>query len=139
MSAFVARLPVVTSHSACEILSAESNAARQAAPPRICKAVLLLSSIHPDEEFVVIFDDLNRFARDRDFHFKLGEAFRDRNAKLECLNYRFDDAPDGEFMETIFAAQGQLERKQNARQTSQKTEARMKSGYWVHDCPIGYF
>ena len=101
-------------------------------------SLLAFMDEHPDEEFVVIFDDLKRFARDRDFHFKLRAAFRDRNAKLECLNYRFDDTPEGEFMETIFAAQGQLERKQNARQTSQKTEARMKNGYWVHDCPLGY-
>lgn len=101
-------------------------------------AMLALMDQHPDEEFVIIFDDLKRFARDRDFHFKLREAFRDRKATLECLNYRFDDSPEGEFMETIFAAQGQLERKQNARQTSQKTEARMKNGYWVHDAPYGY-
>ncbi|MDX8353966.1 recombinase family protein [Cognatiyoonia sp. IB215182] len=101
-------------------------------------SLLAFMDEHPDEEFVIIFDDLKRFARDRDFHFKLREAFRDRRATLECLNYRFDDSPEGEFVETIFAAQGQLERKQNARQTRQKTEARMKNGYWVHSAPLGY-
>jgi len=101
-------------------------------------SLLAFMDEHPEENFVIIFDDLKRFARDRDFHFKLREAFRTRNATLECLNYQFDDSPEGEFMETIFAAQGQLERKQNARQTAQKTEARMKNGYWVHDAPIGY-
>lgn len=61
-----------------------------------------------------------------------------RGATIECLNFRFDKTPEGEFIETIIAAQGQLERKQNGRQTAQKMEARMKNGYWVHNAPIGY-
>ncbi|MEM9698871.1 MAG: recombinase family protein [Pseudomonadota bacterium] len=101
-------------------------------------SLLAFMDDHPDEKFVIIFYDLKRFARDRDFHFRLRDAFRARQATLECLNYQFDESPEGEFMETIFAAHGQLERKQNARQTAQKTEARMKNGYWVHDAPIGY-
>ena len=102
--------------------------------------VALLSFIdaQPDERFVVIFDDLKRFARDREFHFRLKEAFARRNSDIECLNYRFDDTPEGEFVETVFAAQGQLERKQHGRQVSQKMQARMENGYWVHNAPIGY-
>ena len=61
-------------------------------------SLLAFMDEHPGENFVIIFDDLKRFARDRDFHFKLREAFRNRNATLECLNYRFDDSPEGEFM-----------------------------------------
>jgi DNA invertase Pin-like site-specific DNA recombinase len=57
---------------------------------------------------------------------------------VECLNFKFDDTPEGEFIETVIAAQGDLERKQNARQVSQKMKARMESGYWVHDTPVGY-
>ncbi len=102
--------------------------------------VALLSFIdaQPDERFVVIFDDLKRFARDREFHFRLKEAFTRRNTAIDCLNYRFDDTPEGEFVETIFAAQGQLERKQHGRQVAQKMKARMENGYWVHTAPIGY-
>ena len=102
--------------------------------------VALLSFIdaQPDEAFVVIFDDLKRFARDREFHFRLRDAFRERNTRIECLNFAFDDSPEGEFMETIFAAQGQLERKQNSRQVAQKMRARMENGYWIHTAPVGY-
>ncbi|MEL7469755.1 MAG: recombinase family protein [Pseudomonadota bacterium] len=102
--------------------------------------VALLSFIdaQPEERFVVIFDDLKRFARDRDFHFRLRDAFRARNTHIECLNFKFDDSPEGEFMETIFAAQGQLERKQNSRQVAQKMRARMENGYWIHNPPVGY-
>ena len=41
-------------------------------------------------------------------------------------------------METVFAAQGQLERKQNARQVAQKMRERAHRGYWNHISPRGY-
>ncbi len=101
--------------------------------------VSLLSYLdqHPETNYVVLFDDLKRFSRDREFHFKLRQEFRARNAEVECLNYRFDDTPEGEFMETIFAAQGQLERLQNRRQVIQKMRARVEQGYAVFQSPIG--
>lgn len=93
---------------------------------------------HPDEKFCVVFDDLKRFARDRDFHFRLRAALQQRGAVRECLNFKFEDSPEGEFIETIMAAQGQLEREQNARQVRQKMKARMDSGFWIHNSPVGY-
>lgn len=83
-------------------------------------ALLSFLDAQPDQKFVVIFDDLKRFARDTRFHLDLREAFRKRGATIECLNFKFDDTPEGEFIETIMAAQGALERKQNGRQVAQK-------------------
>ncbi|MEL7106256.1 MAG: recombinase family protein [Pseudomonadota bacterium] len=101
-------------------------------------ALLSFLDAQPDDRFVVIFDDLKRFARDRDFHFRLRDAFRARDAQVECLNFTFEETPEGEFIETILAAQGQLERKQNGRQVAQKMQARMEGGYWIHRAPVGY-
>jgi DNA invertase Pin-like site-specific DNA recombinase len=101
-------------------------------------ALLSFLDAQPEERFVVIFDDLKRFARDTRFHLDLREAFRKRGATIECLNFKFDDTPEGEFIETIMAAQGALERKQNGRQVAQKMRARMENGYWIHNPPIGY-
>lgn len=101
-------------------------------------ALLSFLDAQPGQSFVVIFDDLKRFARDTRFHLDLREAFRLRNAKIECLNFKFEETPEGEFIETIMAAQGALERKQNGRQVAQKMKARMQSGYWVHNAPYGY-
>ncbi len=90
------------------------------------------------EPHVIIFDDLKRFARDTVFHWKLRETFASYGAVVECLNYRFEDTPEGKFVETVFAAQGQLEREQNGRQVRQKMKARVESGYWVFNPPVGY-
>ncbi|WP_166417461.1 recombinase family protein [Cochlodiniinecator piscidefendens] len=101
-------------------------------------ALLSFLDAQPDTQFVVIFDDLKRFARDTRFHLDLREAFRVRGATIECLNFKFDETPEGEFIETIMAAQGALERKQNGRQVAQKMKARMQLGYWVHNAPVGF-
>src|SRR3989338_276664 len=43
----------------------------------------------------------------------------------------FDDTAEGEFVETVVAAGGALERKQNQRQVIQKQRARLEAGYWA--------
>ena len=85
---------------------------------------------NPHQKYIVIFDDLKRFARDAEFHFKLKIAFKKRDVILKCLNYSFDDTEEGEFVELIMAGQAQLERKQNRRQVIQKQKARAELGYW---------
>ena len=92
----------------------------------------------PYNTYTVVFDDLKRFARDTVFHWKLRNELKARQATPECLNFNFEDTPEGEFVETIMAAQGQLERKQNARQVIQKMKARLEQGYWPFDVPPGY-
>ena len=92
----------------------------------------------PYKKFLVSFDDLKRFARDVEFHIKLRAAFAVRDVTLRCLNYNFDESPEGRFAELIMAGQGQLEREQNRRQVIQKMIARMELGYWPFCSKKGY-
>ena len=92
----------------------------------------------PHKKFVVVFDDLKRFARDVEFHFKLRTALRARDVVPRCLNYNFDESPEGHFSETIMAAQAELERHQNRRQVIQKQKARLDAGYWAFGSKRGY-
>jgi DNA invertase Pin-like site-specific DNA recombinase len=88
--------------------------------------------------YVVVFDDLKRFARDTMSYLQLRMLMRQYEAQVECPNFTFEDTPEGEFIETVLAAQGQLEAKQGKRQTIQKMIARLEAGYWVFFKPIGY-
>lgn len=89
--------------------------------------------------YVVIFDDLKRFARDLKFHWELRAEFQLRNLTPKCLNFTFEETPEGAFIETIIAAQGELERQQNKRQTIQKMKARMQRGiFCLAKAPYGY-
>lgn len=92
---------------------------------------------HPEERYVVIFDDLKRFARDVRVHLQLKTTFASRSARLECPNFNFEDSPEGEFVEIIMAAAAQLERSQNRRQVIQKQRARLEGGYWSFHAPPG--
>ena len=92
----------------------------------------------PHKKFTIVFDDLKRFARDTEFHLKLRAALKARDVLPICLNYDFDDSPEGEYVETIQAAHNQLERKQNQRQVIQKQQARLRSGYNAFHAPLGY-
>src|SRR5690606_40162200 len=88
--------------------------------------------------YVVIFDDLKRFARATIIRWQLREDLAAYCATVECLNCKFEDTPEGQFVETVIAAQGQLERLQNRRQTLQKMKARLERGYYVFAAPVGY-
>ena len=88
--------------------------------------------------YVVIFDDISRLARDVGEHIKLRATFRRRSIDLLCLNYSFDDSPEGEFAEVVMAGNAELFRKQNRRQVIQKQKARLEAGYWPFGPRTGY-
>jgi len=101
-------------------------------------ALLAYLDAMPNENYIVIFDDLKRYARDTEFHLKLRRIMAERGATRECLNFNFEDTPEGKFIETMLAAQGELEREQNGRQVVQKMKARLEQGFWVFGAPVGY-
>jgi DNA invertase Pin-like site-specific DNA recombinase len=101
-------------------------------------ALLEYLRLNAHTNYVVIFDDLKRFARDTEFHIRLRTKLALYGATRECLNFRFEDTPEGKFVETIIAAQGELERSQNQRQTVQKMKARVERGYHAFKACIGY-
>ncbi|MBA4226237.1 MAG: hypothetical protein C0456_06350 [Hyphomonas sp.] len=100
----------------------------------------LISYLHSNrrKRYIVIFDDLKRFARDTEFHWRLRRTLEKYNAIPYCLNFRFDETPEGRFFETIVAAGGELERHQLGRQAVQKMTARVEQGYFVTKAPVGY-
>lgn len=105
--------------------------------PGMVKLLAMLDALY-GQDVVVVFDDLKRYSRDTLFHIILKREMEKRGARRECLNFKFEDTPEGEFIETMIAAQGQLEREQNRRQVIQKQTAKLKQGYWCSQAPAGY-
>ena len=92
-----------------------------------------------DKRYILIFDDLKRFARDAKFHLFLRDELTEKyEVRLECLNFPMLNTPEGRYTETIVAAGGELERVQMARQSRQKTIARMEGNNWAMKAPVGY-
>lgn len=102
------------------------------------REILKYVDANPHKKFVLVFDDLKRFARDTEFHMKLRTTLKARDILPRCLNYNFDDSPEGMFVETVLAAGNELERHQNRRQVIQKMKARLESGHWAFVAKRGY-
>lgn len=95
------------------------------------KEILEYIDKNSHKKYVVIFDDINRIARDVQVHWAIKKEFALRGATIESPNFKFENTPEGKFIETILAGKSQLDREQNARQVKQKMKARMESGYWT--------
>ena len=93
---------------------------------------------NPQEKYVVLIDDLSRFARDVNAHFLLKNDLLSRDVRLECTNFNFENTPEGELIETLMAAQHQYHRSNNRRQVIQKQRARLEMGYWAFGAKKGY-
>lgn len=101
------------------------------------QALLKFLDEHKDDgnEYVVIIDDIKRLARDVQGHFTLKAAIYSRGATIESPNHRFEDTPEGKFVETVLAGAAELERNQNRRQVISRQKARLETGYWAFCTP----
>lgn len=104
--------------------------------PKMRELIKFLDA-HKKTNYVVIFDDLKRFARDTEFHIKLRNTLAVRGARRECLNFSFEDNSSGRFVETIHAAHNQMEREDNKERVLNNMKARLEAGYWAFHPPTG--
>lgn len=92
----------------------------------------------PKKQYVVIIDDVTRFARRVPVHFELRDEIQQAGGILESPSMVFRDDADGEFQEYILASAAQHQSRKNAEQTRHRMEARCRNGYWPFCSPIGY-
>ncbi|MDP2649662.1 MAG: recombinase family protein [bacterium] len=104
--------------------------------PAMQKLINFLDT-HPTEQFIIIFDDLARFARDLKVHLQLKSELVSRGAQLESPNFIFENSPEGELIENVVQSQNQYQRQTNRRQVIQKQKARLERGYWAFCVPKG--
>ncbi len=102
------------------------------------KEMLKLLKKHRGEGWVVIIDDITRFARDIRGHWDLRDLLREAGGKLESPSIEFGDDADSILHENLMASVSQHQRQKNAEQTRNRMRARAMNGYWVSKAPIGY-
>lgn len=91
-----------------------------------------------ETDYVVVFDDIKRFSRDIYFYWDLIYKLEEYNAEPMSPNFRFEKTPEGRFQQSITVAAGEYERESIARQTKQKTKARLEAGYHAFIAPAGF-
>lgn len=93
---------------------------------------------HPFDNYVVIFDNLDRIAKDVLVHWRIRGELSRRGATVESPNFHFEDTPEGRLFENITASTNQYGRENNTRQVSQKMKSRLEDGYYCFPAPIGF-
>ena len=64
------------------------------------KQILKHIDDNPTKNYVVIFDSIDRIARDVRVHWAIKEAFESRGARVESPNFNFEDTPEVNFWKT---------------------------------------
>lgn len=83
---------------------------------------------------------VDRLARQTGDHLSLKGALAKLGIELRSVTQAMvgDDSPESEFVETVFAAQAQLDNAQRARRTRLGMRAAAESGRWCWQPPVGY-
>ncbi len=102
------------------------------------EALLAFLRKHRNTPHIVLIDDISRLARDVKSHIELRAAITLAGGILESPTLEFGDDADSELQEYILATVSQHQRKKNAEQTLNRMQARVMSGYYVFQCPIGF-
>ena len=89
-------------------------------------------------EYVVVFDDISRLARDIRTHMDLRDAVYATGAQMDCPTLEFRQDSDGLYFEGMQALNAQHHRLKNAEQTKARMRARALGGYWPFRAPPGY-
>jgi len=91
------------------------------------------------DKFIVVVDDISRFARDVSTHATLRDKLTALGAKIDSPNQKFGEDASSIFVETIMAALSEHERRKIGETAHLRTLNRMKNGLWsISAKPIGY-
>lgn len=90
------------------------------------------------DEYVVVFDDISRLARDIRTHMDLRDAIFATGAQMDCPTVEFRQDSDGLYFEGMQALNAQHHRLKNAEQTKARMRARAMGGWWPFHAPPGY-
>ena len=87
--------------------------------------------------YIVLIDDISRFARDLEAHLTLRRAIADAGAVLESPSIEFGEDSDSILVENLLASVSQHQRQKNAEQMINRKRGRLLNGYWPFHAPIG--
>lgn len=90
------------------------------------------------DSFVVIIDEISRFARDLSVHTQLMAKVQAHKAKLESPQIEFGESPHEKLVENMLASVAAYQRDANKEQVGNKMKARLENGFWPFRAPIGY-
>ncbi len=89
-------------------------------------------------DYMVIVDDVSRFARDVGAHTELRNKIMTAGAAIDSPKTKFGVDAESRFLEMLWALLASRDREKNAELSKTRTIARLKNGYWTFAAPVGY-
>lgn len=105
--------------------------------PGMNKLLDFLNSVQA-EEYMVIVDDVSRFARDIGAHTELRNKIISIGGAIDSPKTKFGDDAESRFLELLFALLASRDREKNLELSHTRTVARLKNGFWTFKAPTGY-
>ena len=120
-----------------EVFREEGESARTTDRTQL-KALMEYCRRHRGQVETLLVYKLNRFARDRFGHHAMRAHLMRLGVTLRSVTERFDDSPEGEFFESIFAAAAQYDNALRAEAITRGMKAAVERGRWLWRAPLGY-
>jgi len=86
-------------------------------------------------DFVVLAQDMDRFAREPAYHYLLRREFEEYGTKIRALNDRGDESPEGELTDGILDQLAKFERAKTAERTRRGRLRKARQGKIVAASP----
>ncbi|MCP4099369.1 MAG: recombinase family protein, partial [Planctomycetaceae bacterium] len=106
--------------------------------PGLDSALTFLRRQKDRTNYVMLFDDISRIARDLRLFLDLRDTADKLGIRLESPMMTFDNSSGNVMSGNIQAVFAEHQRLQNAEQTRNRMEGRARNGYWVFHAPPGY-
>lgn len=91
------------------------------------------------QDYIVLADDISRFARDNLVFALLKKTIGDLNGQMQTVNLHMEDSPESDLIQSIMSSAAAYERQKNRLQVIARIRARIEQGYWVFRVPpLGY-
>ncbi len=90
------------------------------------------------QNYIVIFEDLNRLSRDIQVHSLLKAEFKKRWVELASPNFQFEESPEWDFKENISVVVAQYEKDKNKQRVNSRMRARLEQWFWCFRVPIWF-
>jgi site-specific DNA recombinase len=86
----------------------------------------------------VVVYDITRFSRSTGDFYQVRGQFRQFGIVLRSATQQIDETPEGNFMATMIAAQGQYDNEKKGQRSIEGMKAALAKGRWTHQPPTGY-
>ncbi len=124
-------------HEVVAVFREEGKSAKTTNRPEFKKLIRYCLK-HENEVDLIVVHSVSRFSRNTGDYLSSRDMLGGLRVGLRSVTETFDDTPSGKFVETVMAANAQLDNDNKAMLTVERMKLALERGRWTHSPPLGY-